>query len=120
MGLSLYMHGQLRSTALFIRYFLALQLNPQFPIILSFMIYNISSTLSTWHLQVVAIKLNSAHLLDSISDQQCVARAKSCPSTTATQSQKDMNLYSNDPSEAARGDVQAGKKVKDYLMIVCV
>ena len=79
--------------------------------------------LSTWHLQVVAIKLNSSHLLDSSSDQQCVVRAKSYPSTstTATESQKDMNLYSNDPSEAKRSDVQAaGKKVNDYLMLVCV
>ena len=79
--------------------------------------------LSTWHLQVVAIKLNSSHLLDRSSDQQCIVRAKSYPSTstTATESRKDMNLYSNDPSEAKRGDVQAaGKKVNDYLMLVCV
>ena len=69
-------------------------------------------------MQVVAIKLKDSHLLDDTSDQQCGAGSKSCPSTSVSDSQDGMNLYSNDPSEAKRGNVQAERKVNDCLMLV--
>ena len=70
-------------------------------------------------LQVVAIKLKDSHLLDDISDQRCIVRAKSSPSIGPTDSPADMyiNPYSDDPGEATRGDIQAGRKVTNYLLL---
>ena len=62
---------------------------------------------------MVAIKLKDSALLDSISDQRCIVRATSSPSICPTASLADMyvNPYSDDPCEATRGDIQAGRKV---------
>ena len=69
---------------------------------------------------MVAIKLKDSHLLDNISDQRYIVRAKLSPSIGPTDSQADMyiNPYSDDPSEATRGDIQAGRKVTNHLMLV--
>ena len=62
---------------------------------------------------MVAIKLKDSALLDSISDQRCIVRANSSPSLCPAASLADMyvNPYSDDPCEATRGDIQAGRKV---------
>ena len=63
---------------------------------------------------MVAIKLKDSALLDSISYQRCIGRATSSPSIdpTASLADTDMNPYSDDPCEATRGGIQAGRKVR--------
>ena len=62
---------------------------------------------------MVAVKLKDSALLDSISDQRCIVRATSSPSVGSTASLADlyMNPYSDDPTKATRGGIQAGRKV---------
>ena len=62
---------------------------------------------------MVAIKPKDSALLDSISDQRHIGRATASPSVCPTVSLADlyMNPYSDDPTKATRGGIQAGKKV---------
>ena len=60
---------------------------------------------------MVAIKPKDSALLDSISDQRHIGRATSSPSVGPTASLADMNPYSDDPCEATKGNIQAGRKV---------
>ena len=71
--------------------------------------------ISSLTIQVVAIRLNDSHLLDEISDQRCIVRAISCPNLSPFDSQ-DYSCCSDDPTEATRGNLQAGSKVNDCSM----
>lgn len=68
-------------------------------------------------LQVVGIRLKESRLLAEISDQRRMVRATSC-SSCGSQEGAHVNTYSDDPNEETRGGFQAGRKVKDYLMLV--
>ena len=48
-----------------------------------------------------------------------MTKSRSCPNLARIASQGDiyMNTYFEDDCEVARGDVQAGRKVNDYLVL---
>ena len=70
-------------------------------------------------LQVVGVKLTKSDLLDEISHQRCIVKAKSCSSLDSHED-ASVNAYSDDFNEATRGGLQAGRKVKDCLTLVVV
>ena len=68
---------------------------------------------------MVAVRLKKTHLLDKISDRRCIVgvivKTRSCPSIGPPDSLTDINVnpYSDNPSEATRGDIQEETKVTD-------
>ena len=68
---------------------------------------------------MAAIRLQNGHLLDRVSDQRCMTKSRSCPNLARIASQGDIykTAHFEDYCEMAGGDVQAGEKVNDYLVL---